>query len=70
MAEIKALFFQEADAIREEDIQISRGIGGIGFGLEELKQEGEGDWHHDPLQCRHAGHCKVRHCHGAHVHCP
>lgn len=31
VAEIKALLFQEADAIREEDIQISRGIGGIGF---------------------------------------
>ena len=42
VAEIKALLFQEADAIREEDIQISRGIGGIGFGLlEELKQEGK-----------------------------
>ena len=42
VAEIKALLFQEADAIREEDIQISRGIGGSGFGvLAELQQEGK-----------------------------
>ena len=42
VAEIKELLFQEADAIREEDVQISRVIGEIGFGLlEELKQEGK-----------------------------
>ena len=38
---IKELLFEEADKIREEDIQISRGIGEIGFGLlKELKKEG------------------------------
>lgn len=38
---LRFALFREADAIVEEDIQIDRGIGGIGFGLlEELKQEG------------------------------
>ena len=41
VAAIKELLFEEADKIREEDIQISRGIGEIGFGLlKELKKEG------------------------------
>ena len=33
VAEIKALLFQEADAIREEDIQISRGMAGLVLGF-------------------------------------
>ena len=42
VAAIKELLFEEADRIREEDIQISRGIGEIGFGLlKELKKEGK-----------------------------
>ena len=40
--EIKALLYREADAIREEDVRISRNIGEIGFGLlKELKKDGE-----------------------------
>lgn len=39
---IQELLFEEADAIREEDVAISRGIGEIGFGLlKELKQDGK-----------------------------
>ena len=39
VAEIKEGLFAEADAIRQEDVQISRGIGEIGFGLlEKLKK--------------------------------
>lgn len=42
ITEIKEILFKEADKIREEDVQISRGIGEIGFGLlKELKQEGK-----------------------------
>ncbi len=42
VSEIKALLYQEAEAIREEDVAISRSIGEIGYGLlEELKTEGE-----------------------------
>ncbi|MBF1030129.1 MAG: S-methyl-5-thioribose-1-phosphate isomerase [Lachnospiraceae bacterium] len=42
VAEIKRLLLAEAEAIREEDVQISRNIGEIGFQLlEERKQEGE-----------------------------
>ena len=41
LPELKQWLFDEADRIREEDIQISRGIGEIGFGLmKELKREG------------------------------
>lgn len=40
--EIKEILFQEADAIREEDVQISRNIGESGFQLlKELKEEGK-----------------------------
>jgi len=40
--EIKQILFREADAIREEDVQISRSIGEIGFGLlEKLKKPGK-----------------------------
>ena len=40
--EIKALLYKEADAIREEDVQISRNIGGIGFELlKNLKKDGK-----------------------------
>ena len=40
VAEIKELLFREAEAIREEDVQISRNIGEIGFGLlKELKHK-------------------------------
>jgi len=39
--EIKQLMFEEAECIREEDIQISRKIGEIGFGLmKKLKKNG------------------------------
>ena len=39
---IKEQLWQEADAIREEDVQISRNIGEIGFGLmQELKKPGK-----------------------------
>lgn len=39
--EIKEILWKEADAIQQEDIQISRGIGEIGFGLlEKLKKPG------------------------------
>lgn len=39
---IKEILFDEAEKIREEDIQISRSIGEIGFGLlEELKKDGK-----------------------------
>ena len=42
VVEIKRLLLAEAEAIREEDVQISRNIGEIGFQLlEERKQEGE-----------------------------
>lgn len=42
VAEIKEILFAEAEAIREEDVQISRNIGEIGFGLlRQLKQEGK-----------------------------
>ncbi len=41
VGEIKRILFREADAIREEDVRISRGIGAIGFGLmERLKRPG------------------------------
>lgn len=40
--EIKKILFDEADRIREEDIQISRGIGEIGFNLlKQLKKDGK-----------------------------
>ena len=40
--EIKEILWKEADAIQQEDIQISRGIGEIGFGLlEKLKKPGK-----------------------------
>ncbi len=40
--EIRELLYKEADAIREEDVLISRNIGEIGFGLlKELKKEGK-----------------------------
>ena len=40
--EIKALLYREADAICAEDVQISRNIGEIGFGLlKELKKDGK-----------------------------
>ncbi len=40
--EIRELLYREADAIREEDVQISRSIGEIGFGLlQSLKKEGK-----------------------------
>jgi methylthioribose-1-phosphate isomerase len=39
--EIKEVLFAEAEKIREEDVQISRNIGEIGFGLlNELKKDG------------------------------
>lgn len=42
IGELKDLLFAEADKIREEDVQISRNIGEIGFGLlENLKKEGK-----------------------------
>ena len=42
VAEIKEILFTEAQAIRDEDVAISRGIGEIGFRLmEELKVPGE-----------------------------
>ena len=42
VSEIKEILFREADAIREEDVNISRNIGEIGFGLlQELKKPGE-----------------------------
>ena len=41
VADIKAALFEEATAIREEDVAISRGIGEAGFKLlQELKKEG------------------------------
>lgn len=40
--EIRELLYREADAIREEDVQISRKIGEIGFGLlKDLKKDSE-----------------------------
>ena len=40
--EIKKILFDEADAIREEDVQISRNIGEIGLGLmQDLKKPGK-----------------------------
>lgn len=40
--EIRELLYQEADAIQAEDVQISRGIGEIGFDLlKKLKKDGE-----------------------------
>ena len=40
--ERKQALYEEALSIREEDVQISRGIGGIGFSLmKELKKEGK-----------------------------
>ena len=40
--EIRELLYREADAIQAEDVQISRNIGEIGFGLlKKLKKEGE-----------------------------
>ena len=40
--EIKRILFEEAERIREQDIQISRNIGEIGFGLlKELKKDGQ-----------------------------
>lgn len=42
VAEIKDALYREAEAIREEDVAISRSIGEIGFGLmKELKKDGE-----------------------------
>ncbi len=42
VSEIKEILFQESEKIREEDVQISRGIGEIGFGLlKDLKKEGK-----------------------------
>ena len=42
VAEIKNILFEEADKIREEDVQISRNIGEIGFGLlRDLKKDGK-----------------------------
>ncbi|MEA5137460.1 MAG: S-methyl-5-thioribose-1-phosphate isomerase [Candidatus Fimivivens sp.] len=42
VADIKEILFAEADKIRKEDVQISRNIGEIGFGLlQELKKEGQ-----------------------------
>ena len=40
--QIKELLYEEADQIREEDVQISRRIGELGFGLlQDLKKEGQ-----------------------------
>ena len=40
--EVRARLYAEADAIREEDVQISRNIGEIGFGLlKNLKKDGK-----------------------------
>ncbi len=40
--EIRELLYREADAIQAEDVQISRNIGEIGFGLlKKLKKDGE-----------------------------
>ncbi len=40
--EICSMLYEEADAIREEDVQISRNIGEIGFGLlKDLKKDGK-----------------------------
>lgn len=40
--EVKEILYREAEKIREEDVQISRNIGEIGFGLlKDLKVEGE-----------------------------
>lgn len=42
VAKIKERLFAEAEAIRQEDVQISRGIGEIGFGLlQERRREGK-----------------------------
>ena len=42
LASIKAGLFEEAQAIRDEDVAISRGIGQIGYGLlQDLKKEGQ-----------------------------
>ena len=41
ISQIKDILFNEADRIREEDVQISRNIGEIGFGLlKDLKKDG------------------------------
>ena len=41
VAQIKRVLFDEAERIRAEDVQISRGIGEVGFGLlQALKKEG------------------------------
>ena len=42
LKEIRELLYREADAIQAEDVQISRNIGEIGFGLlKELKKDGK-----------------------------
>ena len=42
ISQIKDILFNEADRIREEDVQISRNIGEIGFGLlKDLKKDGK-----------------------------
>ena len=42
ISQIKDILFNEADRIREEDVQISRNIGEIGFGLlKDLKRDGK-----------------------------
>lgn len=42
LPELKDILYREAEKIREEDVQISRNIGKIGFGLlRELKKDGE-----------------------------
>lgn len=42
LSELREILFREADAIREEDVQISRNIGEIGHGLlKDLKKEGK-----------------------------
>lgn len=42
VSDIKALLYQEAQAIRDEDVAISRGIGQVGFELlKDLKREGK-----------------------------
>ena len=58
VAWMKERLMQEADAIREEDIQISRNIGAYGFELLEKMGKGVGIMTH--LQCRHPGHCEIR----------
>ena len=42
VAEIKQILYTEAEKIREEDVQISKNIGEIGFGLmKDLKEDGK-----------------------------